>query len=124
MLLISRFPGELPPLAWGSSPYSRRSRPSSARPRGRPDRHFPIQLQDQGKPVAGVIWTQGLNPDRFSGNGLRHQNAIIPAPAADQILLKYLLWGNIEFAWDRRKAQSNLVKPRRLLRGSPDCFSG
>lgn len=26
------------------------------------------QLQDQGKAVAGVTWTQGLNPDRYSGN--------------------------------------------------------
>ena len=35
---------------------------------GTPGQTLSYQLQDQGKPVAGVIWTQGLNPDRFSGN--------------------------------------------------------
>src|ERR1017187_7020574 len=35
---------------------------------GAPGQTLSYQLQDQGKPVAGVTWTQGLNPDRYSGN--------------------------------------------------------
>ena len=35
---------------------------------GKPGQALSYQLLDQGKPVSGVMWKQGFNPDRYSGN--------------------------------------------------------
>lgn len=35
---------------------------------GKPGQALSYQLLDQGKPVSGVIWKQGFNPDRYAGN--------------------------------------------------------